>query len=135
MTLVDASPLVALIDPGDDDHELCLAQYDVLPDLLHTTWAAFAESMHLLGARVGYRGQATLWGLIQRRQVALIETTPVMAERCADLMAKYQDLPMDLADATLVALAEVRDDDEIFTLDSDFEVYRLNGRRKFKIVP
>ena len=50
-------------------------------------------------------------------------------------MAKYADVPMDLADATLVALAEERDENRIFTLDGDFRVYRLHGRRAFDIVP
>ena len=50
-------------------------------------------------------------------------------------MAKYADLPMDLADATLVALAEERGQRRIFTLDSDFRVYRINGRGRFETLP
>ena len=50
-------------------------------------------------------------------------------------MMKYADVPMDFADATLVALAEERDDTRILTLDSDFHVYRLHGRRRFSVVP
>jgi predicted nucleic acid-binding protein len=50
-------------------------------------------------------------------------------------MTRYADLPMDLADATLVALAEERADRRVFTLDSDFQVYRLHGRKRFEIVP
>ncbi len=50
-------------------------------------------------------------------------------------MAKHADLPMDLADATLVALADERADRLILTLDSDFSIYRLHGRQRFTIVP
>ena len=50
-------------------------------------------------------------------------------------MEKYRDVPMDLADATLVALAEARSLTRIFTLDGDFKVYRLAGRRTLEIVP
>ena len=50
-------------------------------------------------------------------------------------MAKYADLPLDLADATLVALAEERGDRLVFTLDSDFQIYRMHGRQRFEIVP
>jgi predicted nucleic acid-binding protein len=50
-------------------------------------------------------------------------------------MAKYADLPMDLADATMVALAEQRRERRIFTLDDDFRVYRLHGRQHFEIIP
>ncbi len=50
-------------------------------------------------------------------------------------MAKCADVPMDLADATLVALAEHRDENRIFTLDADFHIYRMHGRRVFDAVP
>jgi predicted nucleic acid-binding protein len=50
-------------------------------------------------------------------------------------MDKYRSVPMDLADATLVALAESLGQKKIFTLDSDFEIYRMTGRKSFDIVP
>ena len=53
----------------------------------------------------------------------------------AELMEKYRDTPMDLADATLVAAAETLNITRIFTLDSDFQVYRINGRTPFEIIP
>ena len=50
-------------------------------------------------------------------------------------MDKYSDRPMDLADATLVALAEEHGHRRIFTLDSDVHVYRRGGRQRFDVVP
>ena len=51
-------------------------------------------------------------------------------------MEKYQDLPMDYADATLVALAEESETDYVFTLDrKGFSAYRLQGRKAFRLVP
>jgi predicted nucleic acid-binding protein len=50
-------------------------------------------------------------------------------------MEKYRDAPMDIADATLVAVAEARRLKRVFTLDSDFEIYRYRGRETFEIVP
>jgi predicted nucleic acid-binding protein len=50
-------------------------------------------------------------------------------------MAKYKDMPMDLADATLVAAAEALGLTRIFTLDRDFQVYRWRGKRKFEVIP
>jgi len=50
-------------------------------------------------------------------------------------MAKYADLPMDLADATFVALAEARGMRRVFTPDSDFGVYRIHGRERFDVIP
>jgi predicted nucleic acid-binding protein len=57
-------------------------------------------------------------------------------ERMRTLMHKYRDLPMDLADASLVRLAEERRVREIFTLDErDFQIYRIHGRQRFRIWP
>ena len=56
-------------------------------------------------------------------------------ERAAELMERYSDRPMDLADATLVALAEDRSLKRIFTLDNDFHIYRLHDREHFEVVP
>jgi len=55
-------------------------------------------------------------------------------ERCAELMMKYSDLPMDFADSCLVFLAEQYNLNTIATIDRDFSVYRIQGRKKFKIV-
>ena len=51
------------------------------------------------------------------------------------LMEKYRDTPMDLADASLVATAETQDLRRVFTLDSDFQVYRINDQDPFEVVP
>ena len=61
---------------------------------------------------------------------------PEQHPRLRALMEKYQDRPMDLADASLVALAEERGLREIFTLDrADFQIYRLHGRKTFHLWP
>lgn len=135
MTLTDIGPLVALINSGDPEHELCALALDDIRLPMMTTWPVFTEAMYLLGRDAGGPGQTELWRFVDRGAVELVDLTRVMVSRCADLMEKYADLPMDLADATLVALAEQRNENLIFTLDSDFAVYRLHGRRKFRIVP
>lgn len=56
-------------------------------------------------------------------------------ERTATLMNAYADVPMDLADATLVALAEERGLRSVFSLDSDFRIYRLHARQHFDVLP
>ena len=59
-----------------------------------------------------------------------------MQARCRALMEKYNDLPMDLADGTLVVLAESQGIEKIFTLDhKDFKIYRLANRKKLKLLP
>ncbi len=135
MTLTDAGPLVALIDADEPDHEACRSALTGLALPLLTTWPAFTEALYLLSRAGGPRGREALWRLVSTGRLVLADLSEPAVQRSARLMAKYADLPMDLADATLVALAEERGQRRIFTLDSGFEVYRINGRGRFETVP
>ncbi|TAM70710.1 MAG: PIN domain-containing protein [Microbacteriaceae bacterium] len=135
MTLTDAGPLVGLIDADEADHEICRLVLAQLRLPLLTTWPVFTEAMYLLSRAGGQMGQEALWKLTLSGRVEIAELSRAALERSSRLMAKYADLPMDLADATLVALAEERNERLVFTLDSDFEIYRLHGRQRFEIVP
>jgi predicted nucleic acid-binding protein len=135
VVLVDAGPLIAMIDQDDRDHERCVTALRSLTGPILTTWPAFTEAMYLLGRRTGWVGQQSLWTLVARGDLLLADLTERVRDRAAQLMEKYQDVPMDLADATLVALAEARRLSRIVTLDRDFEVYRLHGRKAFKLLP
>lgn len=134
MILTDAGPLVALLNANDQYHLRCLATLRSLePDTLLTTWVCFTEAMYLLGAIGGYRYQEALWELQTSGQLVLKELTPGETSRMRELMHQYQDTPMDLADASLVAVAEGSYLRSIFTYDRDFEVYRLWGSSPFHI--
>jgi uncharacterized protein len=135
VTLTDAGPLVALIDADEPDHECCRETLTQLSLPLLTTWPAFTEAMYLLGRVAGWRGQEPLWRLTLREDLILASPSPAANKRAARLMERYRDRPMDFADATLVALAEERRLKRIFTLDTDFHIYRLHGRQAFEIVP
>jgi predicted nucleic acid-binding protein len=135
MTLVDAGPLVALIDAGEPDHELCVSTLRSIQLPLLTTWSAFTEAMYLVGRAGGWTGQYALWQLLLNEDLAIDEQQVDCAGRIANLMERYSDRPMDLADATLVALAEERNSRRIFTLDRDFSIYRLHGRAHFEVIP
>lgn len=136
MTLTDAGPLVALLDADEPDHERCREALDLLRLPLLTTWPAFTEAMYLIGRAGGWTGQKALWQLVLRDDLVVAPPPSKRAtERAARLMETYRDRPMDLADATLVALAEERELTRIFTLDADFHLYRLKGRRHFEVVP
>ena len=135
MILTDAGPLVALIDRGEADHARCVAALAEVTPPLVTTWPAFAEAMYLLGDAAGWSGQEPLWRMIERGELQLAEVSAAMLARMPALMEKYRDLPMDLADAALVALAEERGLSRIFSLDRDFRVYRLPRGRSFAVIP
>lgn len=73
--------------------------------------------------------------MIQRSALIVVDLPSPAVERIRALMEKYSDVPMSLADASLVALAEFRNLRQIFTLDSDFAIYRFRSRRSFQLIP
>jgi predicted nucleic acid-binding protein len=80
--------------------------------------------------------QDDLWEFIGRGGVTIHPLETGSYHRCRELMKKYHDLPMDLADATLVALGEEMGLSKIFTLDhKDFEIYRPRHRKQFSLIP
>ena len=91
--------------------------------------------MYLLTRVGGLTGQRALRRLFRSGRLVVADLSSSAVERSAKLMDQYADRPMDLADATLVALAEEQDHRRIFTLDSDFHVYRIRGRQRFDVVP
>jgi predicted nucleic acid-binding protein len=136
MTLTDAGALVALLDADDPYHTACVAAAQHLPaGPLLTTGVCFTEAMYLLGSVGGYRYQAALWSLRATGRLVLHDLTPAEADRMVALMAQYQDTPMDLADASLVVIAESRALRRVFTTDSDFYVYRLADGSALEVVP
>lgn len=135
MTLTDAGPLIAIIDADEQDHSTCVEVLDQVALPLVTTWPAFTEAMYLLGRGGGREAQRALWRLVNTGRLIISDLSPSAVDRSARLMDQYADRPMDLADATLVAFAEERGLRTIFTLDSDFHVYRLRGRKNFETIP
>lgn len=135
MTLTDAGPLIALIDSGEPDHDRCRRALEQLELPLLTTWPAFIEAIYLLGQAAGWPGQEALWKMMKRDALTLAELDSTLSLRCAELMERYRDHPMDLADASLVAVAEARDLRTVFTLDEHFRSYRLSNRRHLAVVP
>jgi len=135
MTLVDAGPLVALIVSREAAHELCVEALRSIDLPLLTTWPALTEAMYLVGRRGGWTAQRALWRLVDEEDLEIVEQPARAIKRIAKLMERYADRPMDLSDATLVALAEERDEKRIFTLDADFGIYRIHGRSRFELLP
>jgi predicted nucleic acid-binding protein len=127
--------MVALIDRGEPDHARCRKASRNLWGPMLTTWPAFAEAIYLLGDAAGWMGQEPLWRLIRRGDLHLAESHSRAIVRMAALMARYRDLPMDLADASLVAVAEERGLTRVFTLDAHFNVYRAGKGKPFELIP
>ena len=135
MTFCNASPLIALINQGDNNHQRCV---EILPSLsapLITTCACFTEAMYLLGRYGSWLAQQELWGYVADEILVIYHHTSDELTRMETLMEQYRDVPMDLADASLVAMAEVLNQRQIFTLDRDFYIYRLSGNQSFEVLP
>ena len=124
MILVDTGPLVALFDPKDGQHERCRSTLKSLQDPLCTTVAVLTEAFHMLSP--GSHGSARLRDFIRKGGIAIWFMDDRTLVRAFDLMNRYSDHPMDLADASLVVAAEVLGVRRIFTLDrGDFSSYRV----------
>jgi predicted nucleic acid-binding protein len=133
--LVDAGPLVAILHADDQDHARCTRALDGIRGRLETTWAPFTEAMYRLS--FSRPAQDSLLALVERGAVHILETTADDVPPIRALMMRYESLPMDFADATLVHAADREGIRTVFTLDRrDFTTYRI-GRRgvSFKILP
>lgn len=136
MTLVDAGPLIALINRNDPNHVACRdALLNRISPPLLTTWPCFTEAMYLVYRAAGFPGQQGLWKLWRDGRLTVHIATPDEIGRMDALMISYRDTPMDLADASLVAAAESLSMKSIFTLDSHFYAYRLSDGSALDVIP
>jgi uncharacterized protein len=125
LALIDTGPLVALIDPHDARHRAATRALRDEPGRVVTTWVVITEALYLLGrGHDPWYGQQPLVERIGLGGIVVDDFTVDLGERSLALMQTYADVPMSLADASLVALAEQRRDLRIVTFDSDFRVYR-----------
>jgi predicted nucleic acid-binding protein len=116
------------------DRERCLAVLEEMDGSLISTEAVLTEATHLLSRDP--RGVAAGIDFFLRMEVRLIPTTSEKLVRCRELTERYANLPMDFADASLVAAAEETGIGDIFTLDRrGFSTYRFGRNRAFRIVP
>jgi predicted nucleic acid-binding protein len=124
---------VALLDRQDGNHARCVDALRELRDPLVTVWPALVEAMYLLDS---WTEQSALWAMIQAGPISIATLDDEDGPRLRELMSKYRDLPMDLADAALVHVAERDGFRRVFTLDTrDFEVYRVAGRERLTLIP
>jgi uncharacterized protein len=134
LILIDTDPIVALFDKDDRYHVLCVEILKEIREPLITTWPVLTECFYLLN--FSWEVQDSLWLFIQRGGVEIYPIEKELLIRCRELMKQYRDLPMDLADATLVALADILEVPKIFTRDhKDFTIYRFKQKKRFTLIP
>ena len=130
--IVDAGPLVALLDRRDAHHEWAVRQFDAYSEPFLTCEAVLTETFFLT-SRLNH-GSERFFQLLGGGVIRV--ALELMSERVAlaSLVAKYADVPMSLADACLVRMVELTPDARVMTLDSDFRIYRQHGRRQIRLI-
>jgi len=133
--LVDTGAVVALVNRADRHHPAAVDWFQRFRGQLMTTEAVITEAAYVLAASPAHQRAALVW--FERARVAgLLRVEPVADYAVlAGIIAQYASLPCDYADASLIALAERTGVTAIATVDQrDFSVYRLRGRKQFRIV-
>ena len=124
--IVDTGPIVALIDKRDRHHEWAVAQWAAIEPPLLTCESVISEACFLLDqTRAGSSG---VFEMLVRKVVTLSFQLGEQLTEVQGLRAKYSDVPMSVADASLVRMAEHFSRSAVLTLDGDFRVYRKHGR-------
>ena len=132
--LLDTGALVSLLDRSQTHHAACRRLFDDWDGSVVSTEAVLTEATHLLAGVHG--GTASCVDFFLAGGAVLVPSTAASLRRVRKLLDKYSDLPMDFADATLVALAEELGRNVVFTIDrTDFSIYRLKDRKAFRILP
>lgn len=133
MILVDTGPLVALFDPRDGQHDRCVKALKRIREPVSTTVPVLTEAFHML--RPESLGSDRLREFVEKGGLSIWLFDRPSLTRAFELMERYADHPMDLADASLVAAAESMGTRKVFTVDrKDFETYRVRrGHRSYPI--
>jgi predicted nucleic acid-binding protein len=132
--LADTGFFVALIVRTDRHHEAAVQTLRRHSDEgLVTTWPVLTETVHLVQRVAGVGAASVLVSSIHDGASSIFDLTAAHLPRMLELMDKYRDLPMDLADASLVICAEETEDGRILSTDTrDFGAYRWKRRKPFK---
>lgn len=126
-TLIDAGPIIALFDNSDQYHERVLDFMKTFEGKLISTWPVLTEVCYMLDFNKETQLDFLDWVIMGGIDVHNLEQWQLNSIR--SMMKTYSDLPADLADTTLLEVAESRGLSSIITLDKDFSVYKLvNGR-------
>jgi predicted nucleic acid-binding protein len=130
--ILDTGPLVALLNRADRHHRWAREQWAQIAPPLFTCEAVLAEACFLVQSLTG--GQAAVLDLVGRGRLDVSFRLSEESAAISRLLKKYQDVPMSFADGCIVRLAERHARGVVFTLDSDFVVYRKNGRQLIPIL-
>ncbi len=130
--IVDTGPLVAFFDRAERHHGWVAGCIEELEAPLLVCEPVLTETMYLLGRYPG--AQDALLELLQNGALNIAFRIEEHVGALAKLLQKYRDTPMSLADACIVRMAEIHDRHAVLTLDSDFSIYRKQGRLPLTLI-
>ena len=129
-TLIDAGPLIALFNKNDKYHEKIKKLIMAYDGMLTTSWPVVTEVCHMLDFNINTQIDFLKWIKLGGLRIEDIGSTEL--DRIIQLSEKYSDIPMDLADASLVIISERLGIKEIITIDSDYYIYRTIEKEMIK---
>lgn len=133
MIIADTGFFIALGNQSDRLHPLAFQTLNTLTEPLITTYPVITETCYLLLARVGNSAQCNFLQDVTDQAFEVFDLKPQHVQRMVALLNKYADLPMDMADASLVVLAEQLGHGRILTVDQrDFNTYRWSNNLPFE---
>ncbi len=133
MIIADTGFFIALGNATDQLHPMTIEILNTLNEPIITTYPVITETCYLLLARVGNDAQCEFLQDIADGAIEIFNLTLSNIERMIELMERYENLPMDMADASLIVLAENLGHGRILTVDQrDFNIYRWNNHNPFE---
>ena len=130
--ILDTGPLIAYLDEDEQHHDWACRQFGQIEGALVTCESVLSEAFFIIRTLPRHRG-----ALRQMIRDGVFDLGFSLAKECgaiAGLMEQYRDVPMSLADACLVRMSELWPAAPIFTLDSDFRIYRRNKRQSLPLI-
>ena len=130
--IADTGPLVALLDRSESRHQWALKMYTSMAPPLLVRDAVLLEVWHLLN-----RMPVSQMALIKLFESGVIKSDFYLGKGSREvwrLLQKYRDTPMDFADACVVRMSEIYPDPVVWTMDSDFLIYRRNGKDQIPLI-
>lgn len=130
--LADTGPLVALLDRSDQDHAWAVREGRRLPPKMLSCEAVLSE-VHFLTQKLP-EAKRRIEGWLAEGWLELPFSAREHHAAVHDLMARYASVPMSFADACLVRMSELWPEAPVFTLDSDFRIYRRHKRQSLPLI-
>jgi predicted nucleic acid-binding protein len=126
-TLIDAGPMIALFNSDDKYHARIMDFLKAYKGMFITTWPVITEVSYMLNYNTNVQIDFLKW--INRGGVKIEEIGESDIERIMELSQKYSDIPMDLADASLIIISERSNIKDIISIDSDYNIYRTADKK------